>query len=357
MMKKLILAASLILSFLLLFGCTMIGDEEDNKETSEPQQSPEQQKRISDYFPIKEDVKYVYEGKGNEYASYDLYIDFTSEDKVQQRKSTGGTVLVDVIEIKDDKVTRTFSRGETYYRENLLDKKSSDEQVLLMEPLEKGTTWTLKDGSIRTITETSAQVTTPMDSFEAIEVTTESINSKRIDYYAKDIGLVQSVFTSEGSEISSSLSKVEKDAVYTSVVNFYQPSGVDDKIYYKGKGISFKTNDETAKILEEAYKEGIDADLGKVITEKTKINSLTMDENKIVKIDLSKEFAEEMNKNAGALFEGMILQSLVNTFGQYYNAEKVIVTIDNKPYESGHISMGEGEFFQTNFTKAVEIKQ
>ena len=40
--------------------------------------------------------------------------------------------------------------------------------------------------------------------------------------------------------------------------------------------------------------------------------------------------------NAGAGGENLILQSIVNTFGNYYG-EKVYLTVDNKPYESGHI--------------------
>ena len=31
---------------------------------------------ISDYFPVKENTKYVYEGKGNDYATYSIFIDY-----------------------------------------------------------------------------------------------------------------------------------------------------------------------------------------------------------------------------------------------------------------------------------------
>ena len=41
--------------------------------------------------------------------------------------------------------------------------------------------------------------------------------------------------------------------------------------------------------------------------------------------------------NAGSGGENLILQSIVNTFGNYYGVEKVCLTVDNKPYESGHI--------------------
>ena len=60
-------------------------------------------------------------------------------------------------------------------------------------------------------------------------------------------------------------------------------------------------------------------------------------------IDLNEAFLTEMNVGSG--MEEAILQSIVNTFGHYYGVEKVSLTIDNKLYSSGHISMEKGEFF------------
>ena len=63
--------------------------------------------------------------------------------------------MANVVELKDGKLTKCYSRGEAYYRENLLKSQRVDEEILLMEPLKKGTTWTLKDSRVRTITDTS----------------------------------------------------------------------------------------------------------------------------------------------------------------------------------------------------------
>ena len=199
-MKKYILIFAVAILIALISGCTATNNNN----------SSEAQAKVQDYFPIKENVKYVYEGKGNEYAAYDVYIDYTSGSKVQQRVNNGGSEIVKVVEIKDGKLTQIFFRGETYYRENFLDIDEKENEILLMEPLVKGTTWTLKDSSVRTITNTSADITTPSGTYKAIEVTTDSSNGKTVDYYAKNIGLVKSVFNSEGAEISSSLSKIEE---------------------------------------------------------------------------------------------------------------------------------------------------
>jgi uncharacterized protein involved in tellurium resistance len=74
----------------------------------------------------------------------------------------------------------------------------------------------------------------------------------------------------------------------------------------------------------------------------------------MVYIDLNKDFVTEMN--AGSGYESMILQSIGNTFGKYYNSQKVILTIDNNPYESGHIVMKKGEYIKVKYDDAVEIK-
>ncbi len=311
--------------------------------------------KIQDYFPIKGNTRYVYEGKGNEYASYNVYIDYTSGGKIQQRVDNGGTVTAKVIELKDGKLTRLLSRGEAYYRENLLKTVENENEILLMEPLVQGTTWNLSDSRKRTITNTKADITTPLGNYKAIEVTTEGPDSKTIDYYAKDIGLVKSVLNTGEMEVSSSLSKIEENFSLIQKINFYYPNINDDKIYYESKDIGFKTNDITKQALEKAYKEVALNNLGKTFTTNTKINSLYLNKDNMVHIDLNNAFLKEMN--AGAQYEKKILQSIVNTFGQYYNSEKVVLTIDNKLYESGHIAMKKGEYFKVNLENIVEIKK
>lgn len=354
-MKKIIAVVSTVLLLAFSFGCTrQIDNVNGSNDGNNTNENPAPQSlSIKEYFPIKENTKYVYQGTGNEYASYDVYIDYTSESKVQQRVNNGGTVVAKVIEVKDGKVTRLLSKGEVYYKENLLNEKG-DEEILLMEPLVKGTSWKLKDSRVRTITDISKDVATPSGNYKAIEVVTESGNDKTIDYYAKDVGLVKSVFTSGGSEITSSLSKIEENVTLTQKISFFYPNVSDDKIYYKDKDISFKTNDITREVIAAAYKESVNSKLGSVFSPNTKINSLYLNKDGMVYIDLNKAFITDMN--AGSGYESMILQSIANTFGKYYNSEKVILTVDNNLYESGHIIMEKGQYIKVNYNDAIEIK-
>ncbi len=262
--------------------------------------------------------------------------------------------MAKVLEIKDGKLTLVFTREEAYYRENFLKAESNADDVLLMEPLKQGTTWTLKDSSKKTITNISADVTTPSGNYKAIEVTTEGKNGKTVDYYAKNVGLVKSVFNPGESEVSSTLSKIEENVELKKTVNFYYPNLNDEKIYYQAKELSFKTNDITKMILEKAYKDIVNEKFQKAFTTNTKINSLYLNKDNMVYIDLNSAFINEMN--AGAMYEKMILQSVANTFGHYYDKDKVILTIDGKLYESGHILMKKGEYLKVSDEGTEEVK-
>lgn len=307
---------------------------------------------IGDYFPIKENAIYNYEGTGNEFASYKIFTDYTLGNKVQQRIDNGGSVLVNVYEINDVELVRTFFKGEVYYRESFLDKQSDEKEILLMEPLEKGTSWDLPDGRQRSITGVDIEIEVPMGKFKAIEVRTEGNEGLTIDYYAKNIGLAKTIYQTDGMEVSSSLKSVEENSANVQSVQLYYPDGVSGEIYYKTKQISFNTNDRTESILEEAYKEAVDEAFGVVLTTSTAIKSMTLDGENNVRLDLNKAFTSEMN--AGAGLEAIILQCIANTFCSYYNAEELILTIEGEPYESGHIVMKENESIRANYEGITE---
>lgn len=309
---------------------------------------------IQDYFPLKENLKYIYSGKGNEYASYAVYTDYISMSRVQQRLNNGGTETVSVIELKDGKLTRLLSREESYYRENLLEAKGGDEEILLKEPVVTGNSWKLKDTRNRTITNTSAEVSTPAGNFKAIEVTTSGPDNKTMDYYAKNIGLVKTVFIAENSEVSSALEKIEENAYLKQKINFYYPKAKDQKIYFVNKEVTFKTNDITKKTLEQIYKNIAAEQAGKEYGTDIKINSLYLNKDSMVYLDMNSAFITRINKSAlPAAYEKLVLQSIANTAGIYYNVKNVIITIENKPYKSNNLTYKSGEPIKVNLEGAV----
>ena len=316
---------------------------------------------VSAYYPIKENTKRIYQGSGIEYSSFNVYAAYTNKNRIQNRVDNGGTVLAEIIEVKDDSITQILSRGEIYYRENLLSDKilnardKKKDEILLKAPLKKGNTWTLNDGSKRTITNISADVKTPLKTYKAIEVTTQGKGKdKTIEYYAENVGLVKTVFISDGMEVKSELKAIEENATLTQNIKFFYPNIDSTKLYYKEKSVDFKTNDITRQTLQKVYKDILKDTGTTVLTKNTKINYLYLNRDGMVYIDLSKDFLKEMN--AGSSYEGMILQSIAATFGDYYGANKVVLTIDGGDYESGHIVLGKGDYLEVVTKDAINKK-
>ncbi len=376
-MRKQILWIIMIIILIALSGCNK--DKNSNKNgddnlsptnppivTLPPQVSPgeegieasvgeEEALILEDYFPLEGDTEYIYEGSGNEYASYRRTVDYIDgkSKKLQTRTNNGGTEMVRVIQIKDGVLSVNHLEQESYYRVNYMDKEADmDAEILLMEPLTVGTKWQLSDGRWRSITAEKAPVTTPYGSFDALEVTTEGEVNTTKDYYAAGIGLVQSIFRSEGMEVSSSLREVNKSAVLTQPFTVYYPD-VDGKIYATLSGLTLATGEEVQTAIEKVMKVELPkASYLPLISANTRINSLELLEEGIIHVDFSREFVTDMN--AGAGYELLILQSVTNTIGNYFGASKVLITLEGKPYESGHVLMDEGETLDVRMDNVVQ---
>lgn len=372
-MKKHLLSISIILLLILLVGCKKDDQTKDNGTPSitpttapvvtlpaqvtpqdNPSEASNQEKKIEDYFPLKGNTEYIYEGEGNEYASFRRYIDFIDleNQKYQTRTNNGGTETVRVLEMKDGKLTVINQVNECYYRENLLDKVGSKtEEIILMEPLVLGTKWTLSDQRVREITNEEAQIVTPLGSYKALEVTTKEKEGTTKDYYAYGVGLVMTIYEAEGMKVTSSLSDINTQVPYIQTIDVFYPDA-DEKIYVEPVMLTFFTDDDTKQILEETLKKDTKKETFLPLASvNTKVNSLYLGEDQVVYVDFTKEFANEMN--AGAGYELLILQSITNTLGNYYGVNKVSISLEGKPYESGHILMKQGEALEVNMDNVV----
>ena len=309
---------------------------------------------LADYFVYQANAKYTYEGTGNEYASYTVFVDYLAGNRVQIRSNNGGTEMVKVLENKNGQLTVLLAHEESYYRENFLQKNSDKTEILLQEPLIKGTAWTLADQRKRYISNLNVPVTTPLANYQALEVTTENEYDKVLDYYVPHVGLVKTIFMSNGVEITSSLSKIEMNTPLRQQVQFFYPNVEEDKIYFQTKELIFNTNDLTKLAFEKTFKDLSSEKFGRVLGANVKINSLYLNQDGKIYVDFSKELISEMN--AGSGYEGMIIQSITNTLGIYYGKDKVYITIEEKPYASGHIELRKGEFFTVDLANCVELK-
>lgn len=334
--KTLMLASLLLILAFPIAGCGQ-----------EP--TPTEEATIQDYFPFNENVRMVFEGQGNEFASYTTYVDYIKGDKIQIRTNNGGSEVVDVLQNSDGSLTEINSWGDVYYKTDLTGEEASTSDVLLKEPLVEGTKWNLSDGSEREITGLAVAIETPYDSFDALEVTTTK-NGQTVQkqYYALDIGMVQSTFVDGDEEISSSLKEMITGGGYDFTIRSYNFFVTDTGILsnFVDKTVTLKTGENITEFVSSEFKEG------DLISANTILNNLWIKPGEsFANVDFSKEFVTEMN--AGTTKESGILLSVANTIGNYFQVQKVIIMLDGEPYSSGHILMKEGDAFDTNYQDAV----
>lgn len=358
-MKKIIRTVGTVAALMLLFACgakpaapTVAPTTPATPMTPSLPSTPETPEVISvkDYFPFEGDVEYIFEGMGNEYATFTRTVDYIDGNRIQIRDNNGGTEIVKVIEATDDEVRVVYSRAETYFRESFIKKDSGKPEILLKAPIAKGTNWMMPDGSKSTITGIDVTVKVPYGEYKAVEVTIDGATGDTINYYAKGVGLVKTVYNPGTDEVSSSLKTVTKNKPYTRLMTFYV-TNVDAKLLRVNKEVTFKTNSITRIILQDVYKAVGTEKNSNILSANTKINSLYLNDDGMVYIDLSKEFVTEMN--AGSEFESMILQSVANTFGDFYGETRVMLTVDDKTYESGHILLDENEYLKVDYSKVI----
>lgn len=349
----LILAAILVMTSGALAGCKPSNTTNNTTNNGTTY-------KISDYFPFTANLKTVYEGKGNEYASKTEYVDYIKGDKIQIRSDNGGTVSAKVLQNINGELIQLNSKGEVYYKQDMTSDEPAQNEVLLKEPLKAGTEWSLADGSKRAITGVDVSVSTPSGDYKALEVTTTFTDSSVTkDYYVVNKGLVKSVWSQNGTEVSSSLKEYVTDAAFTTMVRLYnfQVTDTDIQTVYKEAQISMKTNEEIKNVFQNKFIQNLGTGTKTVplMSTNTLINKMYVKPDEgIAYVDFTQHFVSEMN--AGTTKETGVLRSVVNTIGHYYGVDKVIITLDGGVYSSGHIEMEPGEYFKTNYEGEKKVE-
>ena len=64
-------------------------------------------------------------------------------------------------------------------------------------------------------------------------------------------------------------------------------------------------------------------------------NSFTVDNSNVIHLDMGQDFAS-LIFSSGTAGEHIMVGSLVNSFISVYEADAVLITVDGKPFESGH---------------------
>lgn len=358
-MKKLFLV---LLSCILLTACgssKIVEDKRDQSTTPKPSEKKVvSQYKIRDYFPFKENMRMSYNG-GFENSGEDVYIDMIKDNRIQLRVVNGGTTLAKVLEDQDGELRLIASIGEFYHCYDITSAQNSNPEILLKEPLVEGTSWTTNYGKKRFISKVDVDIQTPYGNYKALEVTTEDDEYTIYDYYVRGIGHVKNVFISKENpkdQFVTTLKSIINDASVLQTIKFYYPDFNNEKIVYTQEKILLHTNDTVEKYLEEYLKNPPAKDIAPTISKNTKINQIIYDDKKHkVSVDFSKELITEMN--AGSSLENMIIQSITNTLADYFNVDKVYISIEGKPYESGHMALTKNDVFYSNYDDVVELNK
>jgi len=343
----------LIVAFTLAFAtaCTPVSDSQEEQDEGK---SDDIGISLDDYFPFIHDSVYEYEGRGNEFAEQSVFLEYENGQRGQYRTINPGTETVKIVERTADSVREIYLEGEFYHTENILSTSGIKNNVLLKEPLVKGNSWELEEGYTREITGLDVEIETPYGLFDAIEVTTYlEENRLQKNYYVKDIGLVAILYYDGDTQISSLLRDIVQGP-YEKDIRLYYPLERDNDIVtsYVDYMFSFSTNDHLENIFEDLFKNPVEEGLSRVISDDTMINSIFLDKGTwTIKVDFSSELIPGWN--AGSSLELELIKSIVNTFGEFYDTDKVYLSIDGVPFTSGHYGAAEDEVFKVD-TEGIE---
>lgn len=144
-----------------------------------------------------------------------------------------------------------------------------------------------------------------------------------------------------------------KDESKEEDVNLYYYDVITDKIVYINKTITIKGK-AVGTALVNALKESPNSDISPSIANEITLKSAKLDKgNDTISLDFSANFISAQNLGSGA--ESKTLTAICNTFGDYYDVNNVIITLEGKPYSSGHILMSEGEAFKVNLENTSKL--
>ncbi|MFW6027131.1 MAG: hypothetical protein ACOCRX_12420, partial [Candidatus Woesearchaeota archaeon] len=162
------------------------------------------------YFPLLQGMEYSYAGEGIEFAPFERKIMFVEDKHLQLTDDNGGTVVVKIYKLSEQKVTQIFSKSEFYEDDNLIpDVKENEDKndIILKAPLEVGNSWSSNKKN-REIVAVDQKVKVPAGTFYQvvkIKISHQDSENTGYDYFAPNIGLIKRDYVGEKFKIKSEL--------------------------------------------------------------------------------------------------------------------------------------------------------
>lgn len=291
---------------------------------------------LREYFPSNDNVMRRFKGHGNEFLDMSIYTEYQKEDLVQFHTNNGGTSSIEVYSVSDDQVVLTYVEHEIYHRENMLRAKSPDQgRIILKTPLKVGEVWTNPDGSISEITQVGRKLETALGLIDTIVIQ----NGDSSYYYGKGYGLVRAEHKVGEELLYTQLSEFQKNTPNLEHFSMNAINAAGDGLQEQPADIPMLTNEvlriKWAKTLVQTYP-GLPQDL--------QINSLYKNRvDDMVYADFSKQITQA---NYGAGMESLMIDGIVRTLVEYFDAQGVYLWVDGGDYQSGHLLIPKNELLK-----------
>lgn len=165
-------------------------DMEEEEESGGDSHEESADIQLSDYFMPDGSIAY-FEGFGNEYAQLNLRTVFLENNHVAVYEDNGGTVLLSVYRLTDNRIELVLEEGEYYdeYRPNAAELDALEPISVYLEfPIEEG-----QSIGDQTVIETGASLETYYGTFEDVFILEEIFESGGVNktYFAEGYGEVK----------------------------------------------------------------------------------------------------------------------------------------------------------------------
>lgn len=353
-MKKLIL---LIIPLIFLIACSNTNIDKKESTDLSSKNIKKSIYNVNDFITYKSNTETYYINSNSSGPDKFIYVDIIKDDRIQLRIITGDSQIGEILETKNGELKLISAiKGYTYFTD-MTQVQNLNAEILLKEPIAKGTSWTLPDGSKRYISNINVKVSTSHNVYtNAIEVTTQNGNQKSYAYYVPYVGLVKTTQNNKNKENSFIFSTLKENTSYKQNIKFFYPRLNTSTINYVNKKVTIKTNQNVKDIFTDSFRTSPNSKLNCLLAKNVEINNIEYDNNnEAVSIDLSNDFISEMNK-LDYNYEKNILQCVTDTLSNYYGTDKVRITIENKPYSSNNIQTKDNEYFYISKEKIHEFK-
>ena len=310
---------------------------------------------VADFMPLENIfLSYVEPSTNRTFDSYVEFIINNEKKPILQRRtvSASGPLYVEVFCCIDGEYRLEYKQSNVGYTFDFTGKTNEASQVLLKEPIVVNNSWPVKDG-ISTITSIDYELSIPLGTFKAVEVTTQyDTGSTQKRYFLAGLGLVAEYHSDANGTIDSyyEASVRETDKAFVQNIRFFYADQTDNSIKYKMVQIPL-TPDISARSVFKEYLSTKRPSGSTLIPMSSSVNirSIKLGKNTVT-VDFSQELVTQMqlsHKN-----ERTFLQALANTFGEYYQKDNVVLTIEGQTYQSRFITLLDGDSFRVNISQA-----